>query len=142
MPELPEVQTIVDDLKASLLVGKRVKRVSVFWPRTIHAMSPTTFCRKIEGHRIVSIGRRGKFIVIGLETGFLLIHLRMSGRLLLTAKNHMRDKHEHVWLTFTDGNRLRYHDTRKFGRMYLVEDTHAIFQKLGPEPLSRQFTTR
>jgi formamidopyrimidine-DNA glycosylase len=143
MPELPEVQTIVDDLKASLLVGKRVKRVSVFWPRTIHDMAPGAFCRKIEGKCIVSVGRRGKFIVIGLETGlFLLIHLRMSGRLLLTAENHIRDKHEHVWLTFTDGHRLRFHDTRKFGRMYLVEDANAILQKLGPEPLSRRFTAR
>jgi len=143
MPELPEVQTIVDDLNAGLLVGKRIKRASVFWPRTIHAMAPPAFCRKIKGKRISSIGRRGKFIVIGLENDcFLLIHLRMSGRLLLTAASRLRDKHEHVWLTFTDGRRLRFHDTRKFGRMYLVDDPEPMFRKLGPEPLDRRFTAR
>ena len=113
MSELPEVQTIVDDLNNSRLTGAQIRTASVFWPRTVHGMAAATFCRKMRGRRIVAIGRRGKFIVISLENGAsLLIHLRMSGRLILPAADSRQDKHEHVWLTFTDGRRLRFHDTR------------------------------
>ena len=143
MPELPEVQTIVDDLNASRLTGTQIRTARVFWERTVHGMSAAAFCRKMKNRRITTIGRRGKYIVIDLENGTsLLIHLRMSGRLILTPVNSRRDKHEHVWLTFTDGRRLRFHDTRKFGRMYLVDDTDTILEKLGPEPLEPNFTAR
>lgn len=143
MPELPEVQTIVNDLLNARLVGRRISTASVFWPRTIHGMAAATFCRKLKGERISAIRRRGKFIVLDLESGAgLLIHLRMSGRLLLTPDRGRRDRHEHVWVKFDDGRRLKFHDTRKFGRMYLVQDPETILGKLGPEPLSRAFTVK
>lgn len=141
MPELPEVQTIVDDLLAQKLVGLQIHSASVFWPRTIHDIAASTFCRKLKGRHIRAIERRGKYIVIDLSGSVhLLIHLRMSGRLLLTPVGQKRDKHEHVLLTFKDGRQLRFHDTRKFGRMYLVRDPQTILGKLGPEPLDCTFT--
>jgi formamidopyrimidine-DNA glycosylase len=143
MPELPEVQTIVNDLKADHLEGRQINDAIVFWAGTIHGMAAGEFCRKVCGKRIAAIRRRGKFIVLGFEdSSCLLIHLRMSGRLLLSTAKGGRDKHEHVWLTFEDGRQLRFHDTRKFGRMYLVENPETILGKLGPEPLSRAFTAK
>lgn len=143
MPELPEVQTIVDDLIAHQLVGLQIQSAGVFWSRTIHDMAPSTFCRKLRERRITAIGRRGKYIILSLDgPDTLLIHLRMSGRLLLTPVRRRRDKHEHVWLTFKDGRQLRFHDTRKFGRMYLLDDPQTILAKLGPEPLDRKFTLK
>jgi formamidopyrimidine-DNA glycosylase len=140
MPELPEVQTIVADLNAAGLVGATITTASVFWPRTIAFPSPRAFSRIIKGKKISAITRRGKFLVFDFENRHhLLIHLRMSGRIHLIAADSKRLKHEHVILRFGDGTQLRFHDTRKFGRMYLVENPQKILSKLGPEPLAADF---
>ena len=84
MPELPEVQTIVDVLNASGLPGCRVRDVSVFWPKTIATSSPESFCRQLTGRTIAAVRRRAKYIILDLiPESFLLIHLRMTGRLEL-----------------------------------------------------------
>ncbi len=141
MPELPEVQTIVDDLNAAGLVGSTISTARVYWQRTIAAPSPQEFCRRVRKRRITSISRRGKFIVFNLNGNeTVLLHLRMSGRLNLVSKNVKRSKHEHVTISFTDGLQLRFHDTRKFGRLYLAKDTAPILGRLGPEPLAQTFT--
>ena len=70
----------------------------------------------------------------------LLIHLRMSGRVILTQPGGHRLKHEHVVMVLDDNRQLRLHDTRKFGRIYLVKDPETILGRLGPEPLSDEFT--
>lgn len=140
MPELPEVQTVVDDLKAAGFEGAVIARVGIFWPRTIWGLGPAAFRRSIKGATILSIRRRGKFIVFDLgEGGYLLVHLRMSGRLLIAQRGSARRKHEHVILHFTDGRQLKFHDTRKFGRFYLVKDADSVLGRLGPEPLAPSF---
>ena len=81
MPELPEVQTVVDSLNSLKLKGRRIMRASVYWSKTIAGMTPSTFKKKIQGCSIGDISRRGKFIVISLSRDLsLLIHLRMTGR--------------------------------------------------------------
>lgn len=143
MPELPEVQTIVNDLNLAGLVGTTIAAARVFWPRTIAIPSPRAFCRKIKGKKISAITRRGKFLVIDFENNHhLLIHLRMSGRIHLVASNSKRLKHEHVVLSFDNGKQLRFHDSRKFGRMYLVDNPQKILGKLGPEPLAGNFRSK
>jgi formamidopyrimidine-DNA glycosylase len=143
MPELPEVQTIVDDLNAADLIGIPICAARVFWPRTIAEPSAKLFCRLLKGQKFTAIGRRGKFLVFELSNGrFLLLHLRMSGRLHLVAADTARLKHEHVVLSFDDGRQLRFHDTRKFGRIHLVEDPQKIISRLGPEPLDKSFTVK
>ena len=123
MPELPEVQTIVNDLITAGVKGATIAGAEVFWSRTIAEPSAGAFCRRIKGKKISVIRRRGKFIVFEFKNGEkLLIHLRMSGRLHLIARDLPREKHEHVILNFIDGNQLRFHDTRKFGRIYLTAD--------------------
>lgn len=142
MPELPEVETIARDLNAAGVAGKTLAGAQVFWGRTIAQPSVEEFCRLIKKKRIAAIGRRGKFLVLALSGGWsLLMHLRMSGRLHLVPSGMERLAHEHVALGLEDGRDLRFHDTRKFGRIYLLPDTDAILGRLGPEPLAPEFTT-
>jgi formamidopyrimidine-DNA glycosylase len=143
MPELPEVQTIVNDLKAAGLEGQCFETARVFWARTIAEPSVKAFCSRIRGQMITAIRRRGKFIVFALQNNtHLLMHLRMSGRLHLVAPDQPRQKHEHVLLNLNGAQQLRFHDTRKFGRLYLMPNADRILGRLGPEPLSKRFTSR
>jgi len=140
MPELPEVQTVVNDLKSAGFEGAGITRADIFWPGTICGLSAATFQRRIKGLIIAAIHRRGKFIVFDFrDDGHLLIHLRMSGRILIKTAGLPRLKHEHVVLNFNDHRQLRFHDTRKFGRFYLVKDANPILGRLGPEPLDLSF---
>ncbi|MFO7687169.1 MAG: bifunctional DNA-formamidopyrimidine glycosylase/DNA-(apurinic or apyrimidinic site) lyase, partial [Desulfobacterales bacterium] len=87
--------------------------------------------------------RRGKFLVFGLAGGrSMLLHLRMSGRLHHVPAAAPRSAHEHVVIGFEDGSELRFHDTRKFGRIYLLDQTEKILGRLGPEPLEPAFTAK
>ena len=141
MPELPEVQTLVDDLIAAGLVNQTVTAARVFWRRSVATPGAAAFCRRIRGRTIAAIRRRGKFLVLELDPpSHLLIHLRMSGRLHLVAARTKRSKHEHIVLYLANSLQLRLHDTRKFGRMYLVDDPQAVLGKLGVEPLDRRFS--
>ena len=143
MPELPEVQTIVDDLNAADLCGVPISRARVFWARTIAEPSPAAFCRRLKGRRFTRIHRRGKYLVFETDSQYtMLLHLRMSGRLHLVSVDSPRIKHEHVIITFENKTQLRFHDTRKFGRIHLVADPARILGRLGPEPLAREFTAR
>ncbi|MCU0561660.1 MAG: bifunctional DNA-formamidopyrimidine glycosylase/DNA-(apurinic or apyrimidinic site) lyase [Desulfobacterales bacterium] len=141
MPELPEVETVARDLNAAGLVGKTVSCAQVYWPRSIAIPSPPEFCRLMERRQIQAVGRRGKFLVFRLTGGqCMLLHLRMSGRLHYLQAGAARSAHEHVVLGFDDGSELRFHDTRKFGRIYLLERAENILGRLGPEPLEAGFT--
>jgi len=141
MPELPEVETIARDLNAIGIVGKTLAGARVFWKRTIAEPSATEFCHWIPQKRVVGVRRRGKFLVFDLADGAsLLIHLRMSGRLHWVPQEAPRERHEHVVLGFSDGSELRFHDTRKFGRIYLTSEAETILGRLGPEPLDPVFT--
>ena len=143
MPELPEVQTIVNDLNAANLIGISISGAKVFWSRTIAEPAQKAFCQRIRGQKFTSIRRRGKFLVFELNEGYaLLLHLRMSGRLHLVSAKVPRSKHEHVILSFDDGRQLRFHDPRKFGRLHLVKDPERILDRLGPEPLEPEFTAK
>jgi formamidopyrimidine-DNA glycosylase len=141
MPELPEVQTVVNDLNTAALPGQTITAARVFWPRTVAPLTPEAFCRQIRGQRIDTIWRRAKYIVFDFSGGaHLLIHLRMSGRLHLAAPAAPRAKHEHLILELDGGRHLRFHDTRKFGRALLLDDAEPVLGKLGPEPLADDFT--
>jgi formamidopyrimidine-DNA glycosylase len=143
MPELPEVQTIVNDLNAAGLVGTTIIGAGVFWPRMVSEPPFKVFCRRVKGQKISAIRRRAKYIVFNFTSGnAMLIHLRMSGRLHLATPAAARLKHEHVVLSLDDGRQLRFHDTRKFGRIFLVDDPDKILRTLGPEPLDAGFTAK
>lgn len=137
MPELPEVETIVRELNAADLLGLKILEAHVFWPRTIATHTAPDFCRQIQGRTIAQISRRGKFIVLTLSKGALLVHLRMTGKFSLdqTPTAHVRVK-----LLLEDGRMLQYDDQRKFGKWYLVNKAEEKLSQLGIEPLSKQFT--
>ena len=143
MPELPEVQTVVDDLICAGLVGRRFTACRVGWARSIAGDTPEDFCRRVAGRRVTALSRRGKYIRCDLDDGpVLLVHLRMTGRLVLADANASVGRHEHVRLGLDDGRELRFHDPRKFGRFHLVADPQPVLGRLGPEPLGRGFTSR
>lgn len=140
MPELPEVETRVRELR-SPCVGRTILRAVVRWPRHIAAPAPATFKRRIKGQRVNSISRRGKFLIFQLSREFLLIHLRMSGDLRVEAASTARKPHDHTSFVFDNGAELRFSDARKFGRVYLVADPKSVVGHLGPEPLASDFAS-
>jgi len=141
MPELPEVQTVINDLINAGLVGKTITVTKIFWKKTIAQPAAEEFIQTISGQTISNIRRRAKYIIFDFQSGLhLLIHLRMSGKLQLISPNIEPGKHEHVILHFSDKFDLRFYDTRKFGRMILTDNPNSILNKLGPEPLSDTFT--
>lgn len=142
MPELPEVETVVRDLRREQLVGRRILEATVHWPRTIATPAATALPSRLRGQSVSAVTRRAKYIAIALSGGeTLFIHLRMSGGLRFAAHTLPRNKHEHVILHLDDGRDLRYHDPRKFGRWHLVADPATITGELGPEPLEAAFTS-
>jgi formamidopyrimidine-DNA glycosylase len=150
MPELPEVETIARTLRPEL-IGKRIIEADVRWARSVAMPSPKKFKELIKGQEIVNVSRRAKFLHIQLTTYHLLIHLRMSGDLLIKQGKIKPEKHDRLIFTLSllpgsrDGKELEkthlvFNDTRKFGRVWLMDDMEKVLGKLGPEPLSDDFT--
>ncbi len=140
MPELPEVETVVRGLRAAGLVGARIARVDVRWPKSVGG-EPGSFAAALAGRVIRDLRRRAKYIVAELDDGrHLLIHLRMTGQFRFEAEHQPLDPHDHVILHLADGRSLHFHDTRKFGRMLLVDRPDAHLGGLGPEPLDDAFS--
>jgi formamidopyrimidine-DNA glycosylase len=131
----------VDDLIAAEVVGRIFQKIGVYWAKSIATPSVRRFRGGLTGARIEAISRRGKYILIQLEDeGWLLIHLRMSGHLRLVRSQAPRAKHEHVVFRLDGRSDLRFHDPRKFGRLYWVADPVEVVGHLGPEPLEKPFS--
>lgn len=142
MPELPEVETIARKLQP-VLIGRIIKSVAVLWARTVDRPEVNAFCGALTGARVLGVGRRGKYLVLSLDLNrTLLVHLRMSGKFVLSAPGETGadDVHTRIRLRLDDGTRIHYVDPRKFGRFYLVDDPQTVIGHLGPEPLSSTFT--
>jgi formamidopyrimidine-DNA glycosylase len=139
MPELPEVETVARSLREHL-VGRTIQGVTLRWHRTLALPrgddAGDEFRRRLLGRRVLSVGRRGKYVVLALDEGHLLIHLKMSGRLQVVPCHEPADKHVQVLFDLDDGRQLRFRDVRKFGRVYLVDRPEAVTASLGPEPLA------
>ncbi len=137
MPELPEVETIKETLKLEL-VNHTIKGISIYCPNLIEYPSVECFQKQIIEETIQNLERRGKWLLFELDHYYLLSHLRMEGRYLFRTKKDSLEKHEHIVFLLEDGRELRYKDTRKFGRMHLIEKEKLYKQKpllnLGFEP--------
>ncbi len=135
MPELPEVETVKNVLKKRIL-NKTIKNVNIFYHKTI-ADDNELFLKKIKNQKINDIKRRGKWLLFELDNYYMLSHLRMEGKYLFRKKGEKVAKHEHVAFLLDDDTEFRYHDTRKFGRIYLVDKDkleNSKLKNLGPEP--------
>ena len=122
------------------MVGLTITGASVHWRRTIARTAAREFEQQVIGKRIRSVSRRAKYVVVELDQGYLLVHLMMSGRLYLVPAEEPPHDHLRVVLTLDNGQEIRFQDTRKFGRIYLVDDLLEITAGLGPEPLDEDFS--
>lgn len=141
MPELPEVETIVRDL-APVLTDRQIVGVQVWDPLLIRFPQREDFHRRLTGRIIRRLSRRGKYILASLSGGVtLLVHLRMTGRLL--TRLPQGERHQRAAFDLDDGSRLWYCDLRRFGDMWAFwpgeEDKLGGFADLGPEPLGEDF---
>ena len=138
MPELPEVEITmrgITPLLGQVVQTVHVRQPALRWPVPNHLSStlPQQSLHKLE--------RRAKYILAQFDTGTLILHLGMSGRLCLLPNFEPPQKHDHVDIQFQDGQLLRLRDPRRFGAVLWAEDwkSHALIQTLGPEPLGETF---
>ena len=144
MPELPEVETVKENLKKRL-INKKINDVKVLYNNIIAYPDTNTFEKILKNRTVKNITRRGKFLIFDLEDYYLLSHLRMEGKYFFKNKNDKINKHEHVIFNLDNNQELRYMDTRKFGKMYLIKkeniDTIGPLKELGLEPFDNDLTS-
>jgi formamidopyrimidine-DNA glycosylase len=150
MPELPEVETVRRGLEpvmvGHVIAQADVNRPDLRWPL------PPRMAERLTGARVSALRRRSKYILADLSTGeTLLIHLGMSGRMLISGQqvgefhhdHPAPEKHDHVVLHMEGGARITFNDARRFGAMDLVPtdgaNAHTLLARLGPEPLGNEF---
>lgn len=159
MPELPEVETVRRGLEPAMagqvVAAVRINRPDLRWP------FPDRMAERLAGHRVLTLRRRSKYILVDLSSGeSLLIHLGMSGRMLVSGQligsyrqqtgaqgGHAEpQKHDHVVIDMVNGARITFNDPRRFGSMDLLRtdaaDQHRLLAGLGPEPLGNSFDAR
>jgi formamidopyrimidine-DNA glycosylase len=147
VPELPEVETIRARL-APRLEGRTFERVEIVDPRLTRPEPPEAIAQALEGERIVTVGRRGKYLVFTFDSGrHLLVHLRMTGNVEHPARGGLAaDPYRRAVVRLDDGSDVAYRDVRRFGTWALLEpgelDGYFAARRLGGEPLERGFTTR
>jgi len=136
MPELPEVETVVRELKPELS-GKILTGIDVLWPKTFRAKSQTP----LKGRCIKTVARKGKYIVFQLDRGALVVHLRMTGQLLFTI-NKKQSAHVRAVFKLNNGLRLYFRDVRKFGRIDYVDNAQDILAAVGIDALNPDLDER
>lgn len=144
MPELPEVESVRRALEP-VLVGRRFDRVRIDDARLVRPFEPAEVAAELEGERVASVERRGKYLIVRFESGrVLLIHLRMTGSLLHAAHGSLPDDpHRRAVVKLDDGSDVAYRDVRRFGTWLLLEPGDAepyLATKVGDEPLDALFT--
>lgn len=145
MPELPEVETIKRVLEPQVK-GLTIQDIVVSRPEIIKHPTADEFHGRLIGQTFEYIERRGKFLLLWLESGdHIVLHLRMTGCLLLTPADYPEEKHTHIIFSLNNGKELRFSDTRRFGRFWLIgkdeTDTFSGIEKLGVEPFDKSLTT-
>jgi formamidopyrimidine-DNA glycosylase len=142
MPELPEVETTRRGLLP--LVGKVVKSVTIRYP-TLRWPIPQSLLQTLPSQTLRSLTRRAKYILCEYDTGTLLLHLGMPGRIQLLDTNYPPEKHDHFDIEFSDGHVLRLRDPRRFGAVLWIDNkdnNHVLLNSLGPEPLEEGFNEK
>ena len=141
MPELPEVETVKNSLK-NYVLNRKILQVDVSYKGIINYPSVKEFIEKITNQTILDVKRRGKYLVFVLEDYNLISHLKMEGKYFIKDKYEIT-KHDHVIFTLDNNKYLIYNDTRKFGKMYLINkeyDNNSPLNILGLEPWDKELT--
>ncbi|HWP33809.1 MAG TPA: DNA-formamidopyrimidine glycosylase family protein, partial [Solirubrobacterales bacterium] len=158
MPELPEVETVCRQLDPELR-GRRIERLEALDSRWCRPVPPAELEARVSGATIRGLGRRGKYLLLGLDGArTLVMHLRMTGNLVLVEGESMLDpslgrrlyegersvsaRHLRARVDLDDGREVWFTDPRRFGEAFLIDDAELAgrFERLGPEPLSAEFT--
>lgn len=150
MPELPEVESVLRAVRDGVpsLTGREIRDVDVLWSGVIADMTVEEFGARLRGRSFSTLGRHGKYLIFSLvrpynpsDEIFLVLHLRMTGRLFVVPHEQETARHTRCHMTLDDGHALRFDDPRKFGRIWLVDNPAAIISKLGPDALTVDFET-
>lgn len=144
MPELPEVEYVVRTLRDTepSLIGRRIEQAHVLSENVVAGSLETVFCHGLQGSTFTSVSRLGKYIICGLDSGsgsdgnWLVIHLRMTGRLYLVSGGEALGQHTRLSISLDQGWALHFDDPRKFGRVWLTPNPLDITGKLGPDALA------
>ena len=141
MPELPEVETVRRGLE-KLILGKKISNIDIRYPKMIKT-DLHEFQKEMPGQVILSMERRGKYLLFYLSDKVLISHLRMEGKYFYYPDQVPERKHAHILIHFEDGGTLVYEDVRKFGTMELLApellEAYFVTKKLGPEPTEQDF---
>jgi formamidopyrimidine-DNA glycosylase len=140
MPELPEVETVKNEL-APYVVGRTITDVTPIWPGIIKQVSVEEFRSRVRGQKITALSRRGKYLFFHLSGGEILVaHLKMSGSLFLNTVEP--PKYTRIIIHLDNGNNIYFRDPRKFGMLKLIAKPEEIISKLGPEPIDKDFSVK
>ena len=144
VPELPEIEAIKRVIEPQIQ-GLAIEQVTVNRPEVIAHPAPDEFCTRITGQFFTEIDRRGKFLILCLSSSDkVVLHLRMTGCLLVTPADYPEEKHTHLVFHLSGGRELRFSDTRRFGRFWLLRqgeaDPYTGMEKLGAEPFDSGFS--
>jgi formamidopyrimidine-DNA glycosylase len=147
MPELPEVETIRNNLRLGTahnpaIIGMIIGGGQLLWGGCLVKPTEEEFLHHLVGQNIQEVGRRGKYLVFSLSREVMLIHLGMSGDLLVEPSFCALAPHYRLVLDFESGQRLAFNDPRKFGRVWLLEDPTEVLDSLGPEPLDLEMNAQ
>jgi formamidopyrimidine-DNA glycosylase len=143
VPELPEVESIRAQLEP-LLRGRRLERVEIRDPRLTRPLDPAAVARALEGERVATVDRRGKYLIVRFQSGrSLLIHLRMTGNVRVAPRGEPAGHpHERAVVRLDDGSDVSYRDVRRFGTWLVVDDADLepyLAERIGSEPLESSF---
>ncbi len=142
MPELPEVETIKNEL-VPYVIGRRIGDITLLWDRMVRQPSAEEFRSHLVGQGILELSRRGKYMIFSLTGGeVLIIHLKMTGSLLVKPAAAEPEKYVRAILHLDNEHAIHFRDPRKFGSLWLVPNASLVIGKLGPEPLEPDFTPR
>ncbi len=139
MPELPEVETIKNELSPHI-IGREITSITLLWEGIVKRPPVNEFCSRVVGQRITGLKRRGKYLLFSLSSGEILVmHMKMTGSLLLDSSD---DRFTRAAIYLDNNIRIAFRDPRKFGAMWLIGDESTVADKLGPEPLEADFTPK
>ena len=140
MPELPEVQTVVNFLHPKI-IKKKILSFDLLWNKTLYTDNLNTLKYEISKlPEIISINRHGKYIIIKLNNKFIVFHLRMTGYLYHSININAYSKYIRCFFTLSNNTYLIYEDIRKFGGFYYLDNINIIFDKTGIDPMNKNFT--
>ncbi len=143
MPELPEVETVVRTLK-NFIIGQKIENMDVHYSKVIDG-DMQEFIDAVTNKTIIDIDRVGKYLIFILDDVAFISHLRMEGKFNIKDNLETITKHDHIVFYLDNGKKLCYHDTRKFGRMQLVDKytyrKDSPLNKLGSEPFNADVDT-